>query len=129
VAAEAEGVVFEELALDLAEAGRERLAVEALERGLGVIEIDVAGAADHEEQDALLGTDGEVRGGTAGGVIREFRPGIAMEEIGEAEESEASAHRAQHSTPAASGQSAGAWTATRTLHGAFLKGSPGIHHN
>ncbi len=45
VRAEAERVAFEELAVDLAEAGRERLAVERVERRLGVEHVDVARTA------------------------------------------------------------------------------------
>ena len=51
---QAERVVFEELAVDLAEAGRERLAVELLQQRLGIEQVHLAGTARHEQEDATL---------------------------------------------------------------------------
>ena len=54
MAAQAERVALEELAVDLAEARRQGLAVELVQQRLGIEQIDLAGPARHEQEDAAL---------------------------------------------------------------------------
>ena len=61
MAAQAERVALEELAVDLAEAGRQRLAVEPVQERLGVEQVHLARTAGHEQEDAALGLRGEMR--------------------------------------------------------------------
>ncbi len=79
-------------ALELGHGEWEGLAGVRFEGGLGVEEVDVGGAAGHEEEDEILGARGEhggargewvVGGGLIGGA------GFVVEKIGEADETEA----------------------------------------
>ena len=55
-------IALGELAGIIAEAGRQRLAVPLRQFGLGVEQVDVAGPAEHEEEDDRLGLPLEVTG-------------------------------------------------------------------
>ena len=60
VAAQAERVALEELAVNLAEAGRQRLRVEPVQERLGVEQVHLARAAGHEQENAALGLGREM---------------------------------------------------------------------
>ena len=59
--AHAEGIALEELAVNLAEAGGQGLAVEPFRDRLGVEQVHLAGTAGHEQEDAPLGLRGKLR--------------------------------------------------------------------
>ncbi len=62
VAAQAKRVGFEELAVNLAEAGRQRLRVEAVQKRLGVEQVHLAGTAGHEQENTALGLRRQMAG-------------------------------------------------------------------
>src|SRR5262249_28792399 len=62
VAAQAEWVCLEELAVDLAEGGWQRLRVEPVQKQLGVEEVHLARAARHEQKNAALGLGRQMPG-------------------------------------------------------------------
>ena len=58
--AQAKRVVFEKLAVNLAEAGGQRLGVEPIQERLGVEQIHLARPAGHEQENAALGLGGHM---------------------------------------------------------------------
>ena len=101
MAAQAEGVCLKELAVDLAEARRQRLRIEPVQERLGVEEIHLAGAAGHEQKDAALGFGRKMP--SSGGKRSAWFLGasVAAEQVGEPEQTEAaSGHFEEFATAA-----------------------------
>ena len=101
VAAQAERVGLEELAVDLAEARGQGLRVEPVQERLGVEEIHLAGAAGHEQEDAALGLRREMPGPGGERAGRFAGTAFTREQISQTEQSEAAAGRFQEFAPAA----------------------------
>ena len=111
VAAQAERVGFEKLAVDLAEARRQRLRVEPVQERLGVEQVHLARAAGHEQKNAALGLGRQVArpgsqrtGGRRG-------PCVACQQIGQPEQAEPAAGDLEELAPAARSERLRAGTA------------------
>src|SRR5262249_5975553 len=125
VAAQAERVLLEELAVDSAEAGRARLAVELVQLGLRVEQVHMARPADHEQEDAPLRPRREVAGLRRQRIGRRgpLGPRLALEQVGQAQQAEAAAHELQELAAAARQEGLGAGAAScgaRCNHGPWF---------
>ena len=122
VAAQAERVGLEKLAVNLAEAGRQRLRVEPVQERLGVEQIHLARAAGHEQENAALGLgrqDGPALASQRPGGSR--RPRFATQQIGQPEQPEPASGDLQEFATAARAKRLRAGTAVEGEAGTFLR--------
>ncbi len=123
VAAQAKRVGLEELAVDLAEARRQRLRVEPVQERLGVEQVHLAGAAGHEQENAALGLGRQVARPGSQRTGRRAGPCVARQQIRQPEQTEPAAGGFEELAPAARSERLRAGTAAgrgRLGHSGFL---------